>query len=177
MMKKSVFFVAGILAVSVFSCKGQPEKTTVVNDKPAATVVSAQAVTAGVTTHIGKADFMNLIMDYEKNPKTWVFKGDKPCLVDFYAEWCGPCKITGPILEDLAREYAGKINIYKIDVDKEKELAAVVGVQSIPTFLFCPMNGNPSLSAGIANSVDATRQMFKQQIEEILLKQQTAPVM
>lgn len=176
-MKKNAFFVAGILAVSVISCKGQPESAAV-NDKPAvAATVSTVAVKAGTTTHIGKADFINLIMDYEKNPQTWVFKGDKPCLVDFYAEWCGPCKITGPILEELAKEYAGKINIYKIDVDKEKELASVFGVQSIPTFLFCPMDGNPSLSAGIANSVDATRQMFRQQIEEILLKQQAAPVM
>jgi thioredoxin len=96
-------------------------------------------------------------------------------LVDFYADWCAPCKITSPILDDLAKKYAGRINIYKVDVDKEQELSAVFGVQSIPTFLFCPMEGNPTISSGIANSADATRNLFIQQIEEILLKEGNAP--
>lgn len=177
MMKKCALIMAGILAVSVISCKGQPEKNTSVKQQPVATAASAVTANAGTISHIGKADFLNLVMDFEKNPQTWVFKGDKPCLIDFYATWCGPCKISAPILEDLAKEYAGKINIYKVDIDKEQELAAVFGVQSIPTFLYCPMSGNPSMTAGIGNSPEATKQMFKQQIEEILLKQQIAPVL
>lgn len=176
-MKKFAVIMAGMLAFSVISCKGQPEKATSVKETAPAATAAAVTANAGAITHIGKAEFLNLVMDFEKNPQTWVFKGSKPCLVDFYATWCGPCKISAPILEELAKEYAGKIDIYKVDVDKEQELAAVFGVQSIPTFLYCPMNGNPSLSAGIANSPEATKQMFKQQIEEILLKQQGTPVM
>jgi thioredoxin len=122
--------------------------------------------------HLNKAEFLKIIMDYEKNPNTWSFQGEKPCLIDFYADWCAPCRITSPILEELARDYAGKINVYKVNVDKEKELASVFGVQSIPTFLFCPMNGNPTISSGIGNSREATKNMFIQQIEEILLKQE-----
>ena len=94
-----------------------------------------------VPVHLTKADFLKLVMDYEKNPDTWIFQGEKPCLIDFYADWCAPCRITSPILEELAKEYAGKINIYKVDIEKEQELAAVFRVQSIPTFLFCPMDG------------------------------------
>jgi thioredoxin 1 len=176
-MKKFAVIMAGMLAVSVISCKGQPEKTTTVKESAPVATGAAMTAQAGTVTHIGKAEFLNLVMDFEKNPQTWVFKGKKPCLVDFYATWCGPCKISAPILEELAKEYAGKIDIYKIDIDKEQELASVFGVQSIPTFLYCPMTGNPSLSAGIANSPEATKQMFKQQIEEILLKQQGTPVM
>jgi thioredoxin len=115
-------------------------------------------------------------MDYEKNPEVWQFQGEKPCLIDFYADWCAPCRITSPILEDLAKQYAGKINVYKIDIEKEKELAAVFGVQSIPTFLFCPLEGKPTISSGIANTPDATRQMFIKQIEELLLTEvKTSP--
>ncbi|NJK87773.1 MAG: thiol reductase thioredoxin [Bacteroidales bacterium] len=109
-------------------------------------------------------------MDYEKNPTQWVYKGELPSLVDFYADWCGPCRIASPILEDLAKEYAGKINIYKIDVQKEQELASVFGVQGIPAFLYIPMEGNPSMTSGIGRSADDTRNMFKQNIESLLLK-------
>ena len=96
----------------------------------------------------------------------------QPVMVDFWADWCGPCRITSPILEDLAKQYAGKINFYKVDVDREQELAAVFGVQSIPSFLFCPLKGNPTISSGIANSREATKNMFIKQIEELLLKNQ-----
>src|SRR3712207_8630656 len=71
-------------------------------------------------------------MDYEKHPKEWVFEGDKPAIIDFYATWCGPCKATAPILEELANDYAGKIDVYKVDVDQQQELAALFGVRSIP---------------------------------------------
>jgi len=173
-MKKASYLVTGVLIVMAFSCKGQAGKEA----KGSAPVVqpasALQAVQTEGTTHLSKAEFLKLVMDYEKSPEIWKFQGDKPCLVDFYADWCAPCKITSPILEEMAREYSGKINIYKVDIDDEKELANVFGIQSIPTFLFCPMEGNPTLSSGIANTPEATRDMFKQQIERILLKNNTA---
>jgi len=119
--------------------------------------------------HLTKESFKQKVFDYEKN-SDWKFEGDKPCLVDFYADWCGPCKISAPILEELSKEYAGKINIYKVNIDQERELASLFNVQSIPTFLFCPMEGNPTISSGIANTPDATKQMFREQINQLLLK-------
>ncbi len=156
------------------SCNGQsdenkaPETANKVQTKPAAVPTALNSSPVSIT----KADFLKLVMDYEKNPNTWMFQGDKPCLIDFYADWCGPCRITSPILEDLAKQYAGKINFYKVDVDREQELAAVFGVQSIPSFLFCPLKGAPTISSGIANSREATKNMFIKQIEELLLKNQ-----
>lgn len=116
-----------------------------------------------------KADFLAKVMDYENNPTEWVFKGDKPCVIDFYADWCGPCRITSPILEELAQEYKGKINVYKVNVDYEKELSQVFGITGIPAFLYCPMEGKPSMTSGIARDKDQTKQMFKDNIDKLLL--------
>ena len=121
--------------------------------------------------HLTKQTFLDKVFNYEQN-REWKFEGDLPCVIDFYADWCGPCRITSPILEDLAKQYAGKINFYKVDVDREQELAAVFGVQSIPSFLFCPLKGAPTISSGIANSREATKNLFIKQIEELLLKNQ-----
>mgnify|MGYP001778857331 FL=1 len=91
---------------------------------------------------------MQLVVNFEKNPDTWQYLGQRPCIVDFTASWCGPCRKVAPILDELASQYAGKIDIYKVDVDKEEELAAAFGVTSVPAFLFCPMQGNPQGSMG-----------------------------
>ena len=118
-----------------------------------------------------KADFIAKVMDYETNKSEWVFKGDKPCLIDFYADWCGPCKITSPILEELAKEYHGKIDVYKINVDNERELSSIFGIQGIPAFLYCPKDGRPSMTSGIARDKEQTKQMFKDNIEKLLLSE------
>lgn len=125
----------------------------------------------GKTVHLTKQDFLDKVMNYEKNQSEWVYEGDKPALIDFYADWCGPCKVAAPILEELAAEYSGKIHIYKVDTEKERELASVFGIQSIPAFLFVPQNGKPTMSNGIAQSPEETKAMFKQMIDEILLGQ------
>ncbi len=118
---------------------------------------------------LNKQMFLDEIVDYEQNPGQWIYKGELPGLIDFYADWCRPCRITSPILEELAIEYSGKIKVYKIDVQVEQELAAIFGVQSIPSFLFIPKDDTPVMSAGIAATPDQTKEMFRQQIDEILL--------
>lgn len=115
--------------------------------------------------HLTKAEFLTKVANYEKDNQTWNYLGDKPAIVDFYATWCGPCKSVSPILEELAQEYDGKIYIYKIDVDKEEELAAAFGVRSVPTLLFIPLKGDPQIAQGAM-----PKSAFKEAIENILLK-------
>lgn len=114
--------------------------------------------------HLTKDTFLNKVFDYEKN-KDWNFSGELPCLIDFYADWCGPCKMVAPILEELAAEYAGKINIYKVDTEEEQELAGVFGIRSIPSLLFCPKDGAPQMAMGAL-----PKDTFKKAIDDILLK-------
>jgi thioredoxin len=100
-----------------------------------------------MTEHLTKETFLSKVFNYELN-KEWKFEGEKPCLIDFYADWCGPCKMVGPILEDLAKEYEGKLDIYKVDTEKETELASVFGIRSIPSLLFVPKGGQPQMAMG-----------------------------
>lgn len=114
--------------------------------------------------HLTKVEFMNKVYNYEKNPDKWVYEGDKPAIVDFYATWCGPCKAIAPVLEELAKEYEGKIVIYKIDTDKERELASAFGISSIPTLLFIPAKGDPQVAQGAL-----PKESLKRAIEDFLL--------
>lgn len=92
--------------------------------------------------------FLEKVWNFEDNPQDWIYEGDVPCVIDFYADWCKPCRMVAPIMDDLATEYEGKVKIYKIDVDKEKKLASVFQVRSIPAVLFAPMSGRPMMQAG-----------------------------
>jgi len=114
---------------------------------------------------LSKADFLNKVANYEENPEKWEYLGDKPCLIDFYADWCGPCKMVAPILEELAEEYKDEIYIYKIDTEKEQELSMAFGIRSIPTLLFCPMGEDPQMAAGAL-----PKATLKEVIDEVLLK-------
>ena len=125
--------------------------------------VSAQTEVKAVS--ITKAEFLKKVANYEANSTEWKYLGDKPCIVDFYTTWCGPCKRLAPIMDELAKEYAGEIYIYKVDTDKEQELAAVFGIRSIPTLLFCPMGENPQIAQGAL-----PKEQLKEAIEKVLLK-------
>jgi thioredoxin len=120
-----------------------------------------------------KADFVAKVYDYKANPDKWVFKGDKPAIIDFYATWCGPCKMVAPIMEELATEYAGKVDFYKVDTDAEQELSGLFGIRSIPSILFIPATGSggspesaqPQMSTGAMSKTS-----YKNIIDGTLLK-------
>jgi len=97
--------------------------------------------------HLTKETFLNKVFNYELN-KEWKFEGEKPCIIDFYADWCGPCKMVAPVLEELAKDFDGKINVFKVDTEEEQELASVFGIRSIPSFLFVPAKGQPQMAMG-----------------------------
>ncbi|MBR2051396.1 MAG: thioredoxin [Bacteroidales bacterium] len=99
-------------------------------------------------TNITKQDFINKVMDYKSNPSEWKYKGDKPAIIDFYASWCGPCRMLAPVLDEIAKEYDGKIYVYKVDTEAETELAQLFGIRSIPSILFVPMDGQPMMMQG-----------------------------
>ena len=115
------------------------------------------------TVQLSTQDFKDNIFNYEEASE-WKYKGNLPAIIDFYADWCGPCKMVAPILEELSNEYEGKLMIYKVNTEKEEELSAVFGIQSIPTFLFIPVDNQPMLQPGAL-----PKNVFKQIIDEQLL--------
>ncbi|NCC09100.1 MAG: thioredoxin [Bacteroidia bacterium] len=114
---------------------------------------------------LNKADFLKKVYNYETSPKEWKFEGSRPAIIDFYATWCGPCKMMSPILDEVSKEYSGQIDVYKIDVDQEEELAAAFGIRSIPTLLFIPMNEQPRVLQGAM-----AKDQLKKTINEVLLQ-------
>jgi len=109
-----------------------------------------------------KETFLQKVFNYEQN-KEWKFEGELPCIIDFYADWCGPCKMVGPVLKELAEEYQGKLNIYKVDTDAQQELAAAFGIQSIPSLLFVPLSDKPQMAVGAL-----PKNSIKKAIDEVL---------
>jgi len=117
--------------------------------------------------HLTAETFKQKVFNYEINNE-WKFEGNKPCIIDFYADWCGPCRMVAPVLEELSKEYEGQIDIYKIDTEQEQELAGAFGIQSIPSILFVPLQGPPQMSMGAM-----PKQAFVQTINEVLLTKTT----
>jgi thioredoxin len=116
--------------------------------------------------HLTKKSFMENVWDYEKSPNQWQFRGELPCIIDFYADWCRPCRMVAPIMDELAKKYEGRVNIYKINTEQEKELARVFQVQSIPMVVFAPLNGKPATKIGAMSKED-----YIKIVEEFLLNQ------
>ena len=115
-----------------------------------------------MTTLLSKQDFLDKVFNFEQS-QDWDLKGDLPVIIDFYADWCGPCKMIAPVLEELSEEYQDRVIIYKVDTEKEQELAAAFGVRSIPSILFCPQGEQPQMAQGAL-----PKQEFKQLFKDIL---------
>ncbi|KPL14694.1 MAG: thioredoxin [Bacteroides sp. SM23_62] len=112
-----------------------------------------------MTEHLTMDTFKEKVFNFEVN-KEWKFEGEKPCLIDFYADWCGPCKMVAPILEELSEEYDGRLDIYKVNTEEQRELSAIFGIQSIPSLLFVPKDGQPQMAMG-AFPKDTLEKAFK----------------
>ena len=152
MIKRVLFLTVGILSLLLAAC----ETKAINNDKKGNKMK---------TIELTKSDFLKKIVNYEKNPEEWIYLGDKPAIIDFYASWCGPCKMVAPILEELAAEYEGEIYVYKVNTEQEQELAALFNIRSIPSFLFIPMNDKPQMAMGTM-----PKSSFKEAIDGVLLK-------
>lgn len=168
-MKKVIFtflVAAGTLLVSC-NQSGSTKTTETTTSEVAkdSTIIKTEGEKKMGTIKMTKTDFLTKVHNYEKDMETWEYLGDKPAVIDFYADWCGPCKQIAPILEELASEYADDIYIYKVDVDSEQELAAMFGIRSIPSMLFIPMEGEPQMASGAAPKTD-----LKNTIDKVLLK-------
>jgi thioredoxin 1 len=136
-MRTLLTTVIAITLMSLTACAGNDAKQTTKPKEDKMEVI-----------HLTKAEFLKKVFNYEANPNEWKYEGDKPCIVDFFATWCGPCKALSPVLDSIAKEYDGKLVVYKIDVNQEEDLAAAFGVRSIPTLLFIPMTGKPTITNG-----------------------------
>lgn len=148
-----------LVALLLISCNNKAET----KDQTRETIKKENKMT---TIHLTKAEFLTKVANFETNPTEWKYLGDKPALIDFYADWCGPCKAIAPVLEELAAEYGDRIYIYKINTETESELAAAFGIRSIPSLLFVPMVGQPQMAAGAL-----PKQQLKEAIDNLLLKE------
>lgn len=165
---KKLGFMLVIAVFTLQSCNAGQAKNGNENSAPVQKVSQTEDSEGG-SVKLTKDNFLKKVWDYETSPKEWNYKGDKPALIDFYADWCGPCKIASPILEEISHEYAGKIHVYKIDTQNERELASVFGISGIPAFLYIPVDGKPVMMSGIGRSKEQTKQMFKDNIDKYLL--------
>ena len=158
-MKKKGYIYVGLILVLIAG------SFLWMNRQKEETKAKVNEVVKSGTIHLTKAEFLSKVSNFEANPNEWKYLGDKPCIVDFYATWCGPCKTIAPILEELSNKYKGQIYIYEVDVDAQPELANAFGIQSIPTLFFCPMKGPQQIMQGAMPA-----EYFEKGIAEILLK-------
>jgi thioredoxin len=159
-MKKLSILVSALFIMVVTSCNSVDGNKT---------VTSSNEIKAGVVNQINTELFKKLVYDYQKNPNTWVFEGNQPVIIDFYADWCRPCKMVAPIMEELATQYKGKVTFYKMNIDQEKELAQTFNIQSIPALLYIPVKGQPQMSVGLLS-----KDSYIQQIQSQLLQTQAS---
>ena len=163
-MKKFRYIILLALTTGFFACNNSSDST----EKGAAGVsdFEDQSVPGDIKPmHLTAETFREKVWDYQANPEEWVYEGELPCVVDFYADWCKPCKKVAPIMDDLADYYEGRVLIYKVDTDDQRELATVFQVRSIPSILFAPGEGKPAMQAGAMSKED-----YINIIDEFVLK-------
>jgi thioredoxin len=154
--------VASVTFMSCTDSKGSEQKTA---DVSSTLSDDEQSGTDGKPEFLTYDTFLKEVWNFEKNPQEWIYEGDVPCVIDFYADWCGPCKRVAPIMEELAKEYEGKLKVYKINVDKERKLASVFQIRSIPSVLFIPKNGKPMMQVGALQKDDYFKVVKEQLLE------------
>ncbi len=160
-MKRLFLISIAMTVAGLTSCSGNSQQAKSVVKKQVLTQQNAKKMNVQELT---AETFKQKVMNYDIHPNEWIFEGGRPAIIDFYATWCGPCKQTAPIVEKLAEDYAGRIDVYKVDVDQQQELAAFFGVQSIPTILFIPKEGTPQRVSGAmprSGFDEAIKQVFK----------------
>ena len=163
---KHLFLTLVIVSIFFSACGNKKPENSKNTEQASSAIKTGNSKSSEQLT---KALFVQKVWDFTNSPTDWKYLGSKPAIIDFYADWCGPCKIASPILEEIGAEYAGKIQIYKINTDQERELAQVFGITGIPAFLYIPVNGKPVMMSGIARSKEETKKMFIDNIEKYLL--------
>lgn len=170
-MKRLSLLILMLSVIGIYSCSNaignqEGDRSLVQrSEQPEASPAESEAAPEYLTYET----FKQKVWDFEKNPQVWVYEGDVPCVIDFYADWCRPCRMVAPIMDDLAKTYDGKLKIYKVDVDKEKQLAAAFQIRSIPAVLFSPVKGQPMMQAGAL-----PKDQYVRIIEENLLNKNEA---
>lgn len=170
----SIVILSGLFMFTTTACNNSNvEKETTITQSEKTVVISEKETDGGSSPekkntkpeHLTAETFKEKIWDYEKNPDEWVYNGTEPAIIDFYADWCKPCKMVAPILEEISKEYSGEIKVYKVNTQNERELAAIFQIRSIPAFLYIPVNGKPQMDKGYKD-----KKAFEQIIREFLLK-------
>jgi len=162
---KHIILTLTAVAIILSACGNSKKENTTNSNTSKSAVIAGDSKESEKLT---KSEFILKIWDYTSSPNDWKYLGNKPAIIDFYADWCGPCKIASPILDEIGGEYAGKVNVYKINTDQERELAQVFGISGIPAFLYIPLSGKPVMMSGIARTKEETKQMFVDNIEKYL---------
>ena len=150
-MRRLGILLFSLLLVTSFGCnnvKGNQEKMHVTVEGADGNKTMQNSESEAEPEYLTYETFLEKVWNFEKNPQEWVYEGDVPCVIDFYADWCRPCKMVAPIMEDLAKKYDGKVKMYKINTDKERKLAQVFQIRSIPSVLFAPKEGRPMMQVG-----------------------------
>jgi thioredoxin 1 len=153
-MNRLFLIVSFFVLISLNACSS--------NNGPADTKVMEYK--EGIVNQMNGAMFQKMIWDYKKNPEKWVFNGKIPCIIDFYADWCRPCRMVSPIMEELAKEYKGKIMIFKINTDQERELSSLFNINSIPAVMLIPKSGKPQMAVGAQ-----PKESYQKSIKDLLL--------
>lgn len=167
-MNNRIFSIVLIASIGLLGCGSSNGKSN--QDKDNQTASASSTPEEGKVVQMNKAMFIEKVFNYEENPNEWKFRGDKPCIIDFYADWCGPCKKVAPVMAELAEQYKDQIVIYKVDTDKERELAQIFNIRSIPSILFCPASGQPQMTMGALPKAE-----FEKMIKELLLAPAAQP--